>query len=87
MHLQNESGEATEAVDTAAKADTKGTGDAANPITPVPNAEKDCDASPPKAKAANKTIKRKLKVLDTTAVNDDTQPSKKTKLGSEIKTS
>ena len=60
--------------------------DNGNPITPVPNADKECNASPPKAKAGNKTIKRKLKVLDATTTDDDAQPKKKNKLGGGIKT-
>ena len=60
--------------------------DAANPITPVPNADKECDASPPKTKLGNKAIKRKLKVLDATTTDDDAQPKKKNKLGGGIKT-
>ena len=57
-----------------------------NPITPVPTADKDCDASPPKLK--NKTIKRKLQVLDTDSVSptDESQPKKIMKLDNEIKT-
>ena len=70
--------------ETKAPAD-EGSEAAGNPITPVPNADKNCDASPPKAKSGNKTIKRKLKVVDTNT-DDDKQPNKKSKLSNAIKT-
>merc|ERR1711939_218661 len=81
--------EATEtkenSIETAAAENVnKGAADAVNPITPVPNADKDCDASPPKAKLGNKTIKRKLDVVDATTTGDG-QPNKKHKLDNQIK--
>merc|ERR1712147_297430 len=80
---------ATDAVDDSKATDgTKESSDKniGNPITPVPNVEKDCDASPPKLK--NKTIKRKLKVLDTDTVSpmDESQPEKIMKVEKAIKT-
>ena len=92
-YMQNKTTDAKPAVDAVAddKVNAEVTKESSdknigNPITPVPNADKDCDASPPKLK--NKTIKRKLKVLDADSVSpaDESQPKKIMKIDKEIKT-